>query len=301
MNQTPADDSDHVPAPDPELSSPESPAAADPGLSASKPISPLLEPDAGPERLGPKSWVPYVLPLVVYMLVGMFEPAPPKDPLLTEGVKQEPTLQEYLGIEYEQYPMIYTTKIGLTVLTVLCCLPAYLKFPFRVSGLAILVGIVGVVLWIVLCQLDLEPKILGPLGLMKVEELGERPAFNPFEQLADQRNWMIGFLAIRFLGLALIVPLVEEFFLRGWLMRYVMHPDWWQIPFGRVNFLAVVAGTGVPMLTHSAELFAAAVWFSLITWLMVRTKNIWDCVAAHAVTNLLLGIYVVTTGNWQLW
>jgi hypothetical protein len=34
---------------------------------------------------------------------------------------------------------------------------------------------------------------------------------------------------------------------------------------------------------------------------MVRTKNIWDCVAAHVVTNFLLGMYVVTQNQWQLW
>ena len=38
----------------------------------------------------------------------------------------------------------------------------------------------------------------------------------------------------------------------------------------------------------------------MVTWLMVRTRNIWDCVVAHAITNLLLGIYVVSTGEWQL-
>ena len=68
-----------------------------------------------------------------------------------------------------------------------------------------------------------------------------------------------------------------------------------------VTPLAVVVGTVLPMLMHPAELLAAAVWFSLVTWLMVRTRNIWDCVAAHAVTNLLLGIYVVTFDQWQLW
>ena len=30
-----------------------------------------------------------------------------------------------------------------------------------------------------------------------------------------------------------------------------------------------------------------------------HTRNIWDCVVAHAVTNLLLGVYVVATGEWQ--
>ncbi len=113
--------------------------------------------------------------------------------------------------------------------------------------------------------------------------------------------WAYTFLAIRFLGLALVVPIIEEFFLRGFIMRFVVREDWWDVPFGHVTPLAAVLGTAVPMLMHPAELLAAFVWFSLVTWLMIRTKNIWDCVTAHAVTNLLLGIYVVTQHQWQLW
>ena len=97
---------------------------------------------------------------------------------------------------------------------------------------------------------------------------------------------------MRFFGLVAVVPMIEEFFLRGFVMRFVMQRDWWDVPFGKASRLAIVLGTAVPMLMHPGELLAAAVWFSLITWLMLRTRNIWDCVAAHALTNLILGMYV---------
>jgi CAAX prenyl protease-like protein len=109
-----------------------------------------------------------------------------------------------------------------------------------------------------------------------------------------------GFLAVRFFGLVAVVPLIEEFFLRGFVMRFVIQADWWAVPFGKVNRMALVLGTLVPMAMHPGELLAAAVWFSMITWLMVRTRNIWDCVIAHAITTLLLGIYVVWSGHWEL-
>jgi membrane protease YdiL (CAAX protease family) len=40
----------------------------------------------------------------------------------------------------------------------------------------------------------------------------------------------------------------------------------------------------------------------MVTWLMLRTKNIWDCILAHAVTNFLLGLYVVWMGGeaWRM-
>lgn len=131
-------------------------------------------------------------------------------------------------------------------------------------------------------------------------EAGKRSAFDPLAQLKDRPAWAYTFLAIRLVGLALVVPVIEEFFLRGFVMRFVVEADWWKVPFGTANRLAIVVGTAVPVLMHPQEALAAAVWFSAITWLMLRTRNIWDCVAAHAVTNLLLGVYVVASGNWWL-
>lgn len=109
-----------------------------------------------------------------------------------------------------------------------------------------------------------------------------------------------GFLAVRLLGLIMVVPVIEEFFLRGFLMRFVMTERWWEVPFGNVNRLAVIAGILVPVLMHPQEAVAAIAWFSAVTWLMIRTRSIWDCVFAHAVTNLLLGIYVISSGQWWL-
>ncbi|QDS96980.1 CAAX prenyl protease-related protein [Adhaeretor mobilis] len=275
-----------------------------------------------PQRL-PEGWLrnwpiaTFLLPLVVFMLATQLEPTPPSSPNLVSSdidsadstdsaaeMPAEDTLaslpveeKEQL-IPYRYYPVVYTVKIALVIAAMIAVWPGYRTFPFHVSPLAIVVGVVGVVLWIVLCKLDLEVMLLKPIGLGWLVEAGERSAFNPLEQLKDTPLWAFGFLAIRLIGLAIVVPVIEEFFLRGLVMRFVVNDNFDRVPFGYVTPLAIIAGTAVPMLMHPAELLAAFVWFSLITWLMVRTKNIWDCVVAHAVTNLLLGIYVIATGEW---
>lgn len=267
--------------------------------------------------------------MAVYMLLGVLEPKPPaasrtlgdETTVFREEIEQAFDEKGLLPkIAYRHYPYVYSVKIALTLVTMILVWPGYRTFPWRVSGMSVLVGVVGVVLWVLLCQLQLEAKIFGPIdrflggllpvepaegvqptvGLMALLGTGERSAYNPLDQLADAPGWAYSFLAIRFLGLALIVPVIEEFFLRGFLMRYVMHECWWQVPFGVVNRTAVVVGTAIPMLMHPSELLAALIWFSMVTWLMVRTRNIWDCVVAHAVTNFLLGVYVVYSGEWQL-
>src|SRR5438552_1330089 len=40
------------------------------------------------------------------------------------------------------------------------------------------------------------------------------------------------FLFFRILGTAILVPIVEELFWRGWLMRYLINPDFLKVPLG---------------------------------------------------------------------
>jgi CAAX prenyl protease-like protein len=261
-------------------------------------------------------WATFLLPMIVFMLIGSFEPKPPETgPTERGGVESEVDSEVTDGwddtffeeddgflptIAYRHYPIVYSVKIFCTLLAMVIVWPGYRTFRWHVNPLAIGVGIVGVVLWIGLCHLGLEAKIFKPIGLGVIVAQGERSAFNPLVEMANTPLWAYLFLAIRFLGLAVIVPIFEEFFLRGFLMRFVMSDSWWKVPFGTATRTALVIGTLFPMLMHPGELLAAMIWFSLVTWMMLRTRNIWDCVVAHATTNLLLGIYVVTADQWQL-
>lgn len=278
-------------------------------------------PPLPPGWLGRWPWIAFVLPFAVFMLVGSLEPAPPNadqaaaspasDPLAPDAPESAtatdsdiPDSAEDEGwfptLPYKYYPVVYTTKIALTLLAMLLVWPGYRTFPWRVSALALVVGLVGGVLWIVVARLQLGARILEPLGLGSVVESGRRSAFNPLQELAGNPAWAYGFLAIRLVGLAIVVPVIEELFLRGFLMRFVVHDQWHQVPLGVVTRASLIVGTVAPMLMHPGELVAAAIWFSLVTWLMVRTRNIWDCVVAHSVTNAMLGAYVLWSGEWWM-
>jgi CAAX prenyl protease-like protein len=179
--------------------------------------------------------------------------------------------------------------------------PGYRQWTGRVSWLGLTVGVVGTVIWIGLAtwQRGWMPELAERTGIGWLKSLGQRSAFDPMHEI-DQPAVAYAFLAVRLVGLALVVPVIEEFFLRGFVMRFVMRDRWWEVPFGDVTIAAVVAGTLVPVLMHPQEAVAALVWFSAVTWLMTRTRSIWECVAAHAVTNLLLGGYVIVSGQWWL-
>ena len=109
-------------------------------------------------------------------------------------------------------------------------------------------------------------------------------------------------VGLRFIRLALIVPLVEEIFWRGFLLRYVIQQDFEKVPFGTFEWRSFAVVTLGFMLEHSysdwpAALLAGALYNGVAYW----TRSLSACVLAHAITNLLLGIYVMRTGQWGFW
>ena len=173
------------------------------------------------------------------------------------------------------------------------------NFPFRFHFLSIWFGCVGAVLWISICNLHLETKILTTLGL-SADFLGSRESINPldfFEGSIERAS----FLFSRFSLLVIGVPFAEELFLRGFLLRYVNDTDWTRVKLESLNWTAILVTAVYGVLTHPSEWIAAAIWFSMVSVLMLRTKNLWDCIIAHSVTNGILGLYIILYQDWRLW
>ena len=109
-------------------------------------------------------------------------------------------------------------------------------------------------------------------------------------------------VAARFARLVVVVPLVEEIFWRGFLMRFLICEDFSKIPLGAYDRRSFFGVAGLFMLVHSMPDWPAAFLTGLIyNGLLVRTKSLGACVAAHALTNLGLGIYIMATRQWGFW
>lgn len=154
----------------------------------------------------------------------------------------------------------------------------------RETLVAIAVGVAVFVLWI---QLDAKWMTLGQPSAGFVA-LGATGAL----------DWPL--IAARWLGAALLVPIMEELFWRSWLMRWIERPVFEGVDPQRVGLRAIVLSTFVFTLAHTLWL-AAVIAGLAYALLYVRSGKLWLPVIAHAVTNGALGAWVVATGSWHFW
>lgn len=108
-------------------------------------------------------------------------------------------------------------------------------------------------------------------------------------------------LLFRTLRAALLVPIIEELFWRGWLMRWLDNPDFEKVPFGRYAHQAFWISAALFASEHGPYWDVGLMAGVAYNFWAIRTKRLGDCVLAHGVTNLCLSVYTIVTGKWEYW
>jgi CAAX prenyl protease-like protein len=109
-------------------------------------------------------------------------------------------------------------------------------------------------------------------------------------------------VVFRFVRLAVVVPLMEEVFWRGFLLRYLIDEKFDRVPFGTFSWLSFSAVTVAFTLGHSLTDWPAAIVTGMLyNGIAYWTKSLSTCVVTHAVTNLLLGFWIMQTKQWGFW
>ena len=114
----------------------------------------------------------------------------------------------------------------------------------------------------------------------------------------EQCGWLLS--VIKLAGSACVIAVIEEYFWRGFFMRWLVKTD----------FLSVdprTVGRGLFFLTALAFGFEHNRWLVGVMaglaygWLYCRKGDMAAVSVAHVTTNYLLGLYVLATGSYSFW
>jgi CAAX prenyl protease-like protein len=154
---------------------------------------------------------------------------------------------------------------------------------FAFDWTAMIAGVVVFLIWVL------------PEGLYT--QIGNSE-FNPYDLAKGGRVYIL--MSFRLFGATFVIPLVEELFWRSFALRFLIKSEFKSLPLGRFSWFSFVVVSVAFGFEHHRWLVGiiAGVVYAAVLY---RTKNLFSPFLAHAVTNFLLGVYVIATGKWYFW
>jgi uncharacterized protein len=182
---------------------------------------------------------------------------------------------------------IYLAKTLLGAVLLWLIRPQVTEMRWKLSWEAVGVGVLVFGLWVGLDRF--YPK-WGQAGA----------AWNPNAHFGSSSPLAVLFVVVRIIGSSLVVPPLEEVFYRSYLYRYLVRPEFETVPLTHFSWMAFLVTSVFFGLVHY-EWLAGILCGMLYQMLVIRHKRLGDAMAAHAITNFLLGVWVVWMGAWHFW
>lgn len=167
--------------------------------------------------------------------------------------------------------LLYPVKALAMAAALLAFRPLILALPWRIDALSVAAGLLIGAAWIAA-----EPPQTGP---------------HPATALAPAL--LAGWAVFRVIGTVILVPVVEELFFRGYLLRRIGVAGGW------MALVAVVASAGLFAVLHERWLLAAGAGL-VFGALVLRSGRVTDAIVAHMAANALIAAWAAATARWDM-
>jgi CAAX prenyl protease-like protein len=202
----------------------------------------------------------------------------------------------------------YAVKTVLCGWMVWALRPWIAEMKWKFTPAAVLVGVGVLILWVGIDawypHLDavmnqyIHP-LFARLGF-KTGAAASPTVWNPHLVFGENTGLAWFFVVMRILGSTLVVPPLEEVFYRSFLYRYIARPDFQKASHGVFLCGPFVITALLFGFTHNQWLAGILCGFAF-QGLVIWKGRLDDAIAAHAITNLLLALWVIWKGAWQFW
>jgi CAAX prenyl protease-like protein len=193
--------------------------------------------------------------------------------------------QKGLGVQGPYWMYLVKTAVGAWLIWEMRSYVAEMRW--AISWEAVVVGVGVCVMWIGIS--DWYPKFSKP-----------DTTWNPHTLYGQGSTMAWMFVAVHLLGSTFVVPPLEEVFYRSFLYRYLVKTDFLAMPLSRFHLLSFVV-TSAAFAAEHYEWLSGILCGLAFQWLVIRKNRIGDAMTAHAITNFLLGVWVIWKGAWQFW
>jgi hypothetical protein len=205
------------------------------------------------------------------------------------------TFAQSYGGAYGRY-WLYLAKTIVGAWMIWEMRPRVAEMRWKISMEAVVAGVLVFLIWVGWPELFKLAGMKPEIAMLK----SSGPAWNPTQSFGEGFGLAWLFILVRIAGSTLVVPPLEEVFFRSFVYRYIRNANFESVPLGAfawIPFLVTSVLFGFEHREWLAGILAGIVFQGLVCW----KKRLGDAITAHAVTNFLLGVWVIWKHEWQYW
>ena len=174
--------------------------------------------------------------------------------------------------------------------------PVVTEMRWKLSWQAVVVGVAVFAMWVGLDDLLVKLGLSNSYPKLKLSGT----SWNPNDTFGAGSALAWFFIVVRMAGSSLVVPMLEEVFFRSFLYRYITKADFLSVSLGAFVLRSFLITSLIFGFEHREWLAGLLCGFAY-QGLVCRMNRLGDAITAHAMTNFLLGLWVVGRGAWQFW
>ena len=183
---------------------------------------------------------------------------------------------------------VYVGKSIVGIWLVWLILPVVKEIRWTISIEAVLVGVGVIAIW-----------IFADPYYFKLADI--KGYWNPHQQFGQGSALAWFFIVARTLFSTIVVPPIEEMFYRSFMYRYLVKEQFETVSLKTFRWPAFLIASVIFGFVHGNQWLAGIICGAAFQWLVLRRGHLGDAITAHAIANLLLGIWVAYKGAWHFW
>lgn len=201
------------------------------------------------------------------------------------------------------FDLLYPVRVVCVAAVLWLLRDAYRWRECRISPVAVAIGTATFAVWAALTPVGtlLMPGltfVVPGMGLVPQEIPQPCPELDP-GQLGHP--WAALWLGFRVIGSVITVPIAEELFFRGFVIRRCLAEDADSVAEGTFSWFSLVVSSVAFGVLHGDAWLAGIVAGMLFASALFWRRRLDDAVVAHATTNALVSGTVIATGAWSQW
>jgi exosortase E/protease (VPEID-CTERM system) len=183
------------------------------------------------------------------------------------------------------FEWLYPLRFLAAAIAIWCYRHEWKKINWRFGWLAPITGAAVFLVWLI-PSFWTHSAETGPLG-------------SSLAALSPVARW--SWIVFRVAAAVITVPIAEELAFRGYLARRLVNREFDTIPFSAVTVLSICLSSVAFGLMHGHQ-WIVGVFAGLAYAIVMKWKGrLGDAIVAHATSNLLLAIWVLSRGDWSQW